>query len=302
MKHQKILDAIAQVREQGVDESQASPRYQIPRAPAFAVRTRLLQGLEELRRGVWMVLAGPGYGKTSLLSSWANQRNEPVAWLSATTQEQEMGHFLRSLETALDNAGVQAKLAQLGEDNVSLVADRLSGRFNGMPPFTLVIDNAHLLGQGPTARLLEEMIEQLPDSLHLVLLTTAQPRSRTWFRFHLYGRAQVLGVETLLFRPDEVAQELGLPERTQRRRGGDSSDQAVNEIMEGSGGWPVAVDTLCRARRGPEGSGLEDYLAEVWGDLGQLDTELLLRCSPFQVVGEEFAEMGLGLDLAQDSF
>jgi len=49
--------------------------------PGFVSRPRLAKGLNDgLARGLILVSAPAGFGKTALLAEWARQR--PVAWLS----------------------------------------------------------------------------------------------------------------------------------------------------------------------------------------------------------------------------
>jgi hypothetical protein len=51
--------------------------------PDFLPRPRLAERLDEaLRRGLVLVCAPVGYGKTSLLANWARHCQQPVAWLS----------------------------------------------------------------------------------------------------------------------------------------------------------------------------------------------------------------------------
>jgi LuxR family maltose regulon positive regulatory protein len=51
--------------------------------PGFVSRSRLTERLDEaLGRGLVLVCAPAGYGKTALLAGWARHRERPVAWLS----------------------------------------------------------------------------------------------------------------------------------------------------------------------------------------------------------------------------
>jgi hypothetical protein len=59
-------------------------KLHVPRPqPGFAVRPRLLRRLDEgLTRGLVLVCAPAGFGKSALLADWAHRQRRPVAWLS----------------------------------------------------------------------------------------------------------------------------------------------------------------------------------------------------------------------------
>ena len=58
--------------------------------PDFLPRPRLAERLDEAtRRGLVLVCAPAGYGKTSLLASWARHCKEPVAWLSLDASDND---------------------------------------------------------------------------------------------------------------------------------------------------------------------------------------------------------------------
>ena len=58
--------------------------------PDFLPRPRLAERLDEaLSRGLVLVCAPAGYGKTSLLASWARHSQQPVAWLSLDASDND---------------------------------------------------------------------------------------------------------------------------------------------------------------------------------------------------------------------
>jgi LuxR family maltose regulon positive regulatory protein len=48
------------------------------------------------------VIAGPGYGKTTLLAGWAQRDPRPVAWLSLDVGDDDPAVLLSDLAFALD--------------------------------------------------------------------------------------------------------------------------------------------------------------------------------------------------------
>src|SRR5215211_8887836 len=69
----------------------------VPRAqPGFVSRPRLVDRLDAgLTRGLLLVCAPAGFGKTSLLADWARRGGRPVAWLSLDPGDNDPARFWR---------------------------------------------------------------------------------------------------------------------------------------------------------------------------------------------------------------
>jgi LuxR family maltose regulon positive regulatory protein len=79
-------------------------------------RPRLAQRLEEGRgRGLVLVCAPAGYGKTVLLAGWVRAGWRPVAWLSLDAGDNDPARFWRHTVAALDRArpGLSEQLGPL---------------------------------------------------------------------------------------------------------------------------------------------------------------------------------------------
>src|SRR6266545_8349705 len=81
-------------------------KLHVPRPqPGFVSRPRLVQALGEgLARGLVLVCAPAGFGKTALLADWAGSGRRPVAWLSLDTADNDPARFWRHVVAALDRA------------------------------------------------------------------------------------------------------------------------------------------------------------------------------------------------------
>src|SRR6266516_6070267 len=79
-------------------------KLQVPRSrPGLVPRRRLAGRLEEgLNRGLVLVAAPAGYGKSVLLSAWVRGMTEPVAWLSLDGGDNDPVRFWRHVLAALD--------------------------------------------------------------------------------------------------------------------------------------------------------------------------------------------------------
>jgi LuxR family transcriptional regulator, maltose regulon positive regulatory protein len=79
-------------------------KLQVPRSrPGLVPRRRLADRLEEgLNRGLVLVAAPAGYGKSVLLSEWVRGMTAPVAWLSLDGGDNDPVRFWRHVLAALD--------------------------------------------------------------------------------------------------------------------------------------------------------------------------------------------------------
>ena len=73
--------------------------------PDLVPRPRLAERLDEgLARGLVLVCAPAGYGKTVLLADWARRSEHPAAWLSLDAGDNDPARFWRYVVAALERA------------------------------------------------------------------------------------------------------------------------------------------------------------------------------------------------------
>ena len=92
-------------------------KLHLPRPrPGFVPRPRLVSRLDEgLDRGLVLVCAPAGYGKTVALADWARRSGRPVAWLSLDAGDNDPVRFWRYVVAAVGPArpGVAGRLLPL---------------------------------------------------------------------------------------------------------------------------------------------------------------------------------------------
>jgi ATP/maltotriose-dependent transcriptional regulator MalT/DNA-binding SARP family transcriptional activator len=224
--------------------------------PALA-RTRLEQRLDDaLDRRLAIVVAGAGFGKTTLLSGWAARKR--VAWYSLMPEDAELGTLVRGLVGALrlripglPTTLVSSAVSPLGAEpdpgelgRADAYAEYVCAALHDLNArdLVLVLDDLHELGDGgAAARLVESFVRHAPPLLHVVLASRVEPPFPIE---RLRGRGQVveLTARELAFSADEtdllVGEALGNPE------GG-----LAEELHEATGGWPAAVRLALEALR-----------------------------------------------------
>ena len=234
-------------------------RLRPPVAPAPLLRReRLLEDLAEaLSRRLTTVVAGAGFGKSTLLSDWASEIN--CAWYTASSDDASLAGFARGLADALrlrvpalpvDAAGPVTATAGPGAEQdetarargfAAALCETLQAALRR--DLVLVVDDVQAVaGSAGAVQVIESLCRQAPPRLHLVLAS----RSELPFPIErLRGQGQVLelaGAE-LAFDADETATLLA------SLAGAADAETAV-QLHHATGGWPAAVRLAVEALRG----------------------------------------------------
>ena len=250
---------------------------------ALVGRPRLLDRLHAggVRR-VTVVMAGPGYGKSSLARQWLGPRRH--AWLALTDRERSIDGFARGWSGALAGAGIgmgdaddRARLVIAGreaaddDDRAETVAELLAGALAAeLGPgreLPVVLDDLHELGDGPSARVVSGLVRRLPRSVPLLIA------SRVAVPFPM-ERLRATG-DLVEVRRDELAFDVPELEAILDGAFGADARAMAPPIFELTSGWPAAVRLVIDGLRvvpSPERSdwvaarrparALFDYLAE----------------------------------------
>ena len=165
--------------------------YVPPVRPNLVRRPRLIKRLNQgLVPGIKLTLisAPAGFGKTTLLSEWVHSGNLTAAWVSLDKGDNDLTRFLAYLITALKaiepNIGDGALgLLQSPQPPVSEmiltalineVAEALLSDLEGRP-FTLVLDDYHLIDARPVHEALTFLLDHLSSQMHLVIASRTDP-------------------------------------------------------------------------------------------------------------------------------
>ncbi|ADB31189.1 transcriptional activator domain protein [Kribbella flavida DSM 17836] len=253
-------------------------------AQGTVARPRLTALLEEgVQRRLLTVVADAGFGKSTLLGSWAAER--PCAWYTVRAEDRSLAAVVSGLVESLrrqvpalstvltaELQGPRGPDADAEQETRALayaavLAEALEQNLTA--DLVLVLDDLHELAAGdPAARLIEGLVRIAPPALHLVVA------SRTAVPFgidRLRGRGQVLEI-------DATALAFTVPETVEVLRVvlGDGAEELAEPLQAAVQGWPAAVrlavealrtvsaaERRSRLRRALRSDGpLYDYLAE----------------------------------------
>jgi LuxR family maltose regulon positive regulatory protein len=220
----------------------ATKLYIPPLRPKVVIRPRLIERLNE---GLWqsggfarkltLISAPPGFGKTTLVSSWiydlrftiddlqaeaASQEKignpkskivNQVAWLSLDEGDNDPTRFLAYLVAALQTIaanvgeGVMGLLQSPQPLPIERILTALLNEITTIPDnFVLVLDDYHLIEAQPIDEALTFLLDHLPPQMHLVITTREDPQLPR-ARYRARGQLTELRASDLRFIPSEAA-------------------------------------------------------------------------------------------------
>ena len=245
--------------------------------PGSLRRPRLLDKLDEaLARGLIVVCAPAGFGKTILLADWIRRGGRPVAWLSLDAGDSDPARFWRHALAALDRArpGIAERITPLLEPPAPPSFDGLvTALINELAAqaadgeVLLLLDDYHLIDSQQVHASLMFLLDHLPPELHLVLAARADP-PLALARLRARGQLTELRAAELRFTSEEAAALL------REAIGAELPEAVVAALAARTEGWAAGLRLAALSLRGrPDASGFVatfsgshryvlDYLAE----------------------------------------
>ena len=153
--------------------------------PGMVPRPRLAERIDdELQRGLALVCAPAGYGKTVLLAEWAQCARRPTAWLSLDAGDNDPARFWRHAVAALDRVrpGIGERVGPLlgppappsFEGVVTALVNELADQ-SGDEEISLVLDDYHVLSSQPVHASVGFLLEHRPAGMHVALASRSDP-------------------------------------------------------------------------------------------------------------------------------
>jgi LuxR family transcriptional regulator, maltose regulon positive regulatory protein len=233
----------------------------------------------DLSHPIVSVVAPAGYGKTTLLSQWAETDDQAFAWVSVDEGDNDPRVLLTYIAAALDavepvGQRVFDALASLEASVPGSVVPRLSNAFASITsPVTLVLDDVHLLHNRECLAALSVLAEHVPAGSRLVLAGRDQPPVRI-ARLRAAGKILEIGVGDLSLTAGEAASLLAAAEVT-------LDDDELAELNRRTEGWAAGLYLAALYIR--EGGSLPGMAASFGGDdrfiSEYVESEFLARIS-----------------------
>jgi LuxR family maltose regulon positive regulatory protein len=225
--------------------------YIPPTRAGLVSRPRLTERLATaLERKLTLISAPAGFGKTTLVSAWAQQAELPVAWLSLDRGDNDPAQFWRYVIAALqtvDGSFGETALTALQPSQPPplepLVAALINDIVAAPTPIILVLDDYHVIETRSIHTSLAFMLDHLPPHLHLIVATRADPPlSQARRRGH--SEMNEIRAEALRFTVEEAAEFLN----TTMGLGLSREDTAALE--DRTEGWIVGLQMAALSMQG----------------------------------------------------
>ncbi len=221
--------------------------------PGFVPRPRLLGRLDEgVARELTLVCAPAGFGKTALLAEWAHRGARSVAWLALDAGDNDPARFWRHAAAALDRVrpGIAERVVPLlgppappsFEGLVTVLVNELAGQHDGREVL-LVLDDYHLIEAQPVHGSVTFLLEHLPEGLHVVLASRADPLL-PMARWRARGQLAEVRAADLRFTTAEAGALL------REAVGPDLPDDAVVALVSRTEGWAAGLQLAGLSLRG----------------------------------------------------
>jgi LuxR family transcriptional regulator, maltose regulon positive regulatory protein len=246
-----------------------------PRLPASVVsRERLLARLDSgLTKKVSLVTAPTGFGKTTLVRLWIASREVPSAWVTLDEHDNDPVRFwtyvcsaLRTLDPSLGKASLSMLMSPQPPSFESLLTPLINDLAQLRVPCVLVLEDYHSIKSNDIEEGVTFLIQQLPESIHLVFVTRTTPKLPLGL---LRARDELIEIEVMDLRFNQQEAESFLQTVAQKNL----PSSAVARLLQKTEGWPAALRLGARALQNKEDtaqienwidsfSGSDRYIAE----------------------------------------
>ncbi|GGP15559.1 LuxR C-terminal-related transcriptional regulator [Oceanobacillus neutriphilus] len=269
----------------------------VPKVPEATIsRNRLYALLQRTPHPrVTIVQAAAGYGKTTILSQWVHQLDEPAAWLSIDVMDNDPSRFWQYILKAVAQATrqpIDERLEHLFDlqymPPFELIVDSLLNELMIIEsPLHIVLDDYHQIELDIIHEMISRLINYLPEHVHLYIasrtklpLPIASWRVKNW--------VTEIGTDELSFTYQEV--EIFY----QKKHIEMNKTDFCRKILSKTGGWAAGVQLGGLSEERNAGSlnnsvsfVTEYIIQEIFSTLSESTQQFLLQTSMLKVLDPE---------------
>lgn len=248
--------------------------YLPPTRAELVSRPRLVERLNAgVHRKLTLISAPAGFGKTTLISEWADRCDVSLAWVSLDRADNDPTLFWTYVIAALQatdptvgetmRAALQSPqpppLEVLLTSLINDVTAMTKGREPQVSGWVLVLDDYHVIEAEAVHSSLNFLLDHLQPGLHVVVATREDP-PLSLPRRRGRGELAEIGATDLRFTPEETAElfntimGLGL------------SAEDISILEERTEGWIVGLQMAATSLQGRNPLGRHRFVATFAGD------------------------------------
>jgi LuxR family maltose regulon positive regulatory protein len=243
-----------------------------PARSSVVPRQRLLARLDEgLDHKINLISAPAGFGKTTLVSEWIDKRRKQdelpaIAWVTLDECDNDPVRFWRYVLTACQTCGERVSQSALSLLNNSpqpafeaLLTQFINEAAQLPNKAILVLEDYHTITAKPVHETLAFFLDNLPVTLHLILMTRGDP-PLPLARLRAHNELKELRTADLRFTLEETQAflQLAVPASL--------PSEIVTRLAERTEGWAAGLHLVALAlQRLKEPSDIEQYLASFTG-------------------------------------
>lgn len=186
-------------------------KFHIPEFnPNTSLPRKRLSCLIDDHATIVIVSAPAGFGKTTLLSEWAETQKAPVAWVSLEKSEDSPAVFWSYVLTAIANVtggcGCHAlqHIASSGKRAMETILIGLINELSDLPfSFTFVLDDYHVIADRSIHKEMEFLLDHIPPKMRIIIAGRQVP-NLSLSKFRISGKLVDIGEQELRFQDREA--------------------------------------------------------------------------------------------------
>jgi len=217
---------------------------------AIVSRPRLVEMLATSDAPMGVVVAPPGFGKTTLLVQWQASEERPFAWLSLDDGDNDPIAFWSCLVASIARvvpdfaSTVVPALSSVGGLALDAVVARILNELDASDQqIVVVLDDYHRITSRECHDTVALLMERQPSTMQLIISTRLDP-PLPLARWRANGRLTELRATNLGFTATEAAEAL------KRAWGLDLPAESIAVLHERTEGWPAGLYLASLSLRG----------------------------------------------------
>jgi LuxR family maltose regulon positive regulatory protein len=196
---------------------------------ANVIRPRLLQRLDRARSlPITLVVAPAGYGKSTVVSHWAECQSHPVVWVSLSPSINGTSALYSAISRAMGVGAISPRTT------LDAILVDLRERTNDGLSLTLVFDDYHAVENQDVHDAMDGLVTGLPERTRIIIASRSQP-PLSLARFRSQGLVDELTEQDLRFTIDEIAAVVD------NVAPGRLTPEQIQELVDRTEGWIAGI-------------------------------------------------------------